>query len=1239
MYNVPKDLEVLPLGENGEMEIVPSSADNIPCSSRLPCGLPPILPDTETLLKSYLNDMDKLPIFDLDNVQRFIRRAPDIHSLFPIDICPLQTTLKVKRDMTTGRLLGFSEEVKDILEETTKTSTSLKRAPGPPEAGVKGSNSGFPFWPGGMDDPLEKIIQKEPIATSLFEGEYLSTPPGFKNGMTFERKDHGTLVSEAIPPQKIYLTDILSLEEPINLEPFKETENPFNMDEIKLEELHIKSDKKPEVSEADDDILKIDELPVLNISKMNEEKINKPNIHYEWAVEEDVTKPIEDFHSKIPDMAYKWPFELDTFQKRAVLHLENHESVFVAAHTSAGKTVVAEYAIALAKKHMTRVIYTSPIKALSNQKFRDFKIAFEDVGLITGDIQINQTAFCLIMTTEILRSMLYHGSDVVRELEWVIFDEVHYINDAERGVVWEEVLIMLPSHVNLILLSATVPNTAEFAEWLGRIKKRKIYVISTLKRPVPLEFFLYTGSVGKTQDNRFLLVDATGKFLTTGYNKAVDSKKEGKDGKTKKMTGPKGPRSNVTPQQEKNIYIGIIGHLKKEDLLPVVCFTLSRKKCDDHARMLQSKDLCTQKEKNEIVAFVNRSISKLKETDRDLPQVKSMREMLSCGYGVHHSGILPILKEIVEMLFQKGLVKVLFATETFAMGVNMPARTVVFDSIRKHDGVSFRDLMPSEYIQMAGRAGRRGLDKTGTVVILCKGDIPEMGDLHRMMLGKPQKLESKFRLTYTMILNLLKVRSFRVQDVMKRSFGESSSQKEHKKHQDMLNQAQDKLSNLSKPACSLCSSDLDQYYETIYQLEEHQRKIVPKLCVHALNTKILTPGRIVTVRTESHKNVPGVFLSVDKENYCKVLLISTKQQGEGALKNQDNNMQVKSVDSSEETGWGKSIFFTSENRPEICTITFEDFQMIANKTLRVDVDKILKDWSKMRSYVNMPPGQFISAAFQELCSYCETRRDGLPSANINVKDMQLMDDMRHFEHLESSMGGFQCVQCPLFKEHFSQMHVLMKAQDDVNKYEYLVSEESLLLHSDYKNRKEVLKNLKYIDAADTPTLKGSVAREMNNHELLTTELLLKNVFGGSSPEEIASVLSCMVFQQRCDESNLTFPDNLMKKVEQVKQTAEEINEEQKYCEIYEPDFVEQYRFYLVNVVYEWAKGTSFSEIMKHTDVQEGIIVRCIQRLSELLKDVKNGAQLVGDPTLAKKMEDASRLIKRDIVFAASLYTQ
>lgn len=249
------------------------------------------------------------------------------------------------------------------------------------------------------------------------------------------------------------------------------------------------------------------EIPILRITENTTLTTFKKA---EFAVLLDSTKEIPDFHERIPEMAHQYPFELDIFQKQAILQLEKHNHIFVAAHTSAGKTVVAEYAIALSQKHMTRSIYTSPIKALSNQKYRDFKQTFKDVGLITGDFQINQTASCLIMTTEILQSMLYCGSDVTRDLEYVIFDEVHYINDKERGHVWEQVLILLPAHVCVVLLSATVPNTIEFADWLGRTHQKKVYVVSTYQRPVPLHHYLYTGIGGNTKDNRYLILDSTG---------------------------------------------------------------------------------------------------------------------------------------------------------------------------------------------------------------------------------------------------------------------------------------------------------------------------------------------------------------------------------------------------------------------------------------------------------------------------------------------------------------------------------------------------------------------------------------------------------------------------------------------------------------------------------------------------------------------------------------------------------
>jgi antiviral helicase SKI2 len=354
---------------------------------------------------------------------------------------------------------------------------------------------------------------------------------------------------------------------------------------------------------------------------------------------------------------------------------------------------------------MTRAIYTSPIKALSNQKYRDFKRKFDDVGILTGDIQINSEASCLIMTTEILRSMLYRGADIIRDVEFVIFDEVHYLNDSERGVVWEEVIIMLPEHVTLILLSATVPNTKEFAGWIGRTKKKDIYVISTLKRPVPLEHFLFADR------ETFQIVDSNKNFSTTSYKKVHEifhplSRKETqtKSSKVKNNYQSKTPKtsfkfsSSGQSSTDRNMYVNLVSFLKKKDLLPAIVFAFSKKKCEEYAQALSNLDLTSgAAEKAKIHIFVQQSLACLNGSDKELPQILRLTELLLRGIAVHHSGLLPILKEIVEILFTRGLVKVLFSTETFAMGVNAPAKTVVFAMIRKHDGANFRQLLPGGF--------------------------------------------------------------------------------------------------------------------------------------------------------------------------------------------------------------------------------------------------------------------------------------------------------------------------------------------------------------------------------------------------------------------------------------------------------------------------------------------------------------------------------------------------------------
>ena len=953
--------------------------------------------------------------------------------------------------------------------------------------------------------------------------------------------------------------------------------------------------------------------------------------------------PLTDFHEQVPQMAFQWPFELDTFQKQAVLKLEQSESVFVAAHTSAGKTVVAEYAIALSQKHMTRTIYTSPIKALSNQKFRDFKDTFNDVGLVTGDIQINPTATCLIMTTEILRSMLYNGSDIIRDLEWVIFDEVHYINDAERGVVWEEVLILLPDHVNMIMLSATVPNTLEFADWVGRTKKKKIWVISTAKRPVPLEHFLYTGSNGKTRDEMFLLQDANGQFLQSGHSRAITAKKE-RESKGKQGFGAKGVKDRVGPQQEKNIWLTLIDHLQRKDKLPVVAFTLSRNRCDQTANTLSSLDLTTSMEKSDIIHFINKCISRLKGNDRKLPQVMNLSELLQRGIGVHHSGILPILKEVVECCFAKGWVKLLFATETFAMGVNMPARTVVFDNIRKHDGKQFRTLLPAEYIQMAGRAGRRGLDTTGNVVILCKNEVHEISELHSMMQGIPTRLESKFRLTYSMILNLLRVEQLRVEDMIKRSFAELDTQKKQAGYADRAKVLRSELESM-KDISSSQYNEAKTLYTMISEYVVMRDEIWTLLLSLPTPGKMLSPGRALIINHENCINILGLLLSTDtksKERSYQVLICSPAKEDNLEKVDEKKAMFVGLVNQR------VRMSDVMNNQHKIVTIRDTNIIQITNKSVKIEPDKIINDIKKREipRFKFDPPAQSVSSAVQQLIKITDQMSqspipdDILTLKEFRVQDLDLVSSVQKMIVAKEALDSVDCRDDTGFDETFETVFSVMSVKDEIERMEFLCSEASLALLPDYNCRISVLRELQYIDNNKVVQLKGRVGCEMGSNELILTELVFENKLTDRPPEEIAALLSCMVFQQKnCSEPELT--NSLKQGVEDIKATATKIGEVQVACGLMEPvgDFVESFNFGLVEVVYEWARGMPFSVITSLTDVQEGIIVRTIQRLDETLRDVKDAARVIGDPVLYQKMDAASSIIKRDIVFAASLYTQ
>jgi len=419
------------------------------------------------------------------------------------------------------------------------------------------------------------------------------------------------------------------------------------------------------------------------------------------------------------------PYQVDHFQKFAIDGIRKGDNVLVCVSTGSGKTTVARYRIALSLKHGHRVIYTSPIKSLSNQKYDEFRRWFgaENVGIMTGDIKFNPEAPCVIMTTEILRNSLMTGG-MSDKIDAVIFDEVHYINDRDRGKVWETCIMELPNSVNLVMLSATVSHPERFASWIADSKERPVRLILVNKRQVPLTHYLFNSQ----EDCLIEYLSSDGVFKAP----------------------PKLSKIN------RDTLSRLLDHCNRKSLFPALVFCFSRRLCEQHARSVD-RSLLPLESSEEIQKQFDRLIKQAGDHYLELPETLSLRKVLTKGVAYHHSGLIPILKEIVEKLFATGLIKVLFATETFAVGVNMPTKTVIYLDLVKYDGFTegMRILEPDEYIQMSGRAGRRGLDTVGTVIYSPTRDQISTGELKSMAKGSVKSITSKFSLDFHYILQTL----------------------------------------------------------------------------------------------------------------------------------------------------------------------------------------------------------------------------------------------------------------------------------------------------------------------------------------------------------------------------------------------------------------------------------------------------------------------------------------------------
>lgn len=901
-----------------------------------------------------------------------------------------------------------------------------------------------------------------------------------------------------------------------------------------------------------------------------------PDLDYEYV-------PLSE-HKSPEEPARTWNFKLDPFQSLSVASIEREESVLVSAHTSAGKTVVAEYAIAQCLKRNQRVIYTSPIKALSNQKYRDFDAIFGDVGLMTGDVTINPTASCLVMTTEILRSMLYRGSEIMREVGWVVFDEIHYMRDKTRGVVWEETIIMLPDKVRYVFLSATIPNAFQFAEWIAKIHHQACHVVYTDFRPTPLQNYFYPcGGKGAR-----MVVDEKGNFNESNFNSVMQEVEDRKGAESNDINAKlKGKGKNKKtnkgggPDEGSDIY-KIIKMTIKKKFNPVIVFNFSKREVENLAIKVGNLDFNDDSEQAMVEKVFRSAIDSLSEEDRELPQIVHLLPLLKRGVGVHHSGLLPILKETIEILFQESLIKVLFATETFSIGLNMPAKTVIFTQVTKWDGVKRRPITSSEYIQMAGRAGRRGLDARGLVLMMIDDKLePEVAK--EIVTGHQDRLNSAFYLGYNMILNLLRIEAISPEFMLERCFHQFQNAASVPSLEKDLMALQQERDSLAIPD----EATIKDYYQIRQQLNTYTADMRAVIQHPQYSLEYLQPGRLVQIYNPkvSPDNVAGgqdfgwgVVVKHEPRKAPKLgepehapqesvivnVLLPLAASSSSVYPGQPSaEMQAGLVPANGD----EEVIYETVPCLLSCVKAISQIRIFLPKDgLRTDQDK--------------------ETAFKSLSEVKRRFPDGVPILdpleNMDITDESFKKLLRKIEVLESRLLANPLHLSPLLPSLWDQYHAKMQVSEKVKeKKKAIAKAHSIAQMDELKSRKRVLRRLGFINDAEVVQLKARVACEISStegHELLLSELLFDRFFNELTPEMIASILSCFIFDEKVETQALK--EELQKPYREVLAKARIVAKVSQECklDVNEEEYVQSLKWQLMETVYAWANGRPFSEI-------------------------------------------------------------
>ena len=566
----------------------------------------------------------------------------------------------------------------------------------------------------------------------------------------------------------------------------------------------------------------------------------------------------------------RYDFAIDQFQVDALDALDRGDSVLVAAPTGSGKTLVAEYAIEAARQQGQRAFYTAPIKALSNQKFNDLVTHYgkKDVGLLTGDNSINTNAPIMVMTTEVLRNMIYARSEALDGLAVVVLDEVHFLQDAYRGPVWEEVIIHLDPNVQLVCLSATVSNASEVTEWLSTVRGRTVPIVEE-KRPVELTNHFVVGDSSSHQVKMFETVVNGAPNPEVAKLEQQSTQREvrtsGGNRKSYRDSAPRKRSKFFSPNR-----VEVTDLLQQQDLLPAIVFIFSRNQCDEAAESCVRAGirLTDAAQRDEIAEIIDARVEIFSDDDLAALNFSKFANQLEFGIGAHHAGLVPAFKEIVEECFIRGLVKLVFATETLAVGLNMPARAVVIEKITKFTGEHHQPLKASEYTQLTGRAGRRGIDTVGHALVLWNQFVG-FDQVAALALSRSFRLVSAFRPTYNMAANLIQTHSRQeAHHLLNLSFAQFQSGRDVVEIQARIARRSKERDRLREQAKS-SYGDIDDFRKA-YQSEPDATQIEQALSVLKL-------GDMVSLPKQGRESKAAVIATAKRANGTKITIVTANR--------------------------------------------------------------------------------------------------------------------------------------------------------------------------------------------------------------------------------------------------------------------------------------------------------------------------------------------------------------------------